>query len=102
MSAANALQKAVFETLAADAPLIALLGGQKIYDGAPRNAEAPYLHLGEFSARDWSTATEAGWRFHSRWSPGRGRRDAPRELPSPSACARCCTTRRSISTGSGW
>jgi hypothetical protein len=60
MSAANALQKAVFEALAADATLTALLGGVRIYDGAPRNAEAPYLHLGEFSARDWSTATETG------------------------------------------
>jgi hypothetical protein len=50
----------VFAALSADATLVALLGGAKVYDGAPRNAEAPYVHLGEFTARDWSTGTEAG------------------------------------------
>ncbi|MGH6922552.1 MAG: DUF3168 domain-containing protein [Propylenella sp.] len=58
--AARALQEAVFSTLAGDAELTTLLGGAKVYDGAPRNAEAPYVHLGEANARDWSTATEAG------------------------------------------
>ena len=58
--AAEALQEAVFETLSGDATLTAMLGGAKVYDGAPRNAEAPYVHLGEATARDWSTATEAG------------------------------------------
>jgi hypothetical protein len=57
---AEALQKAVFATLAGDATLAGLLGGAKVYDGAPRNAAAPYVHLGELVARDWSTATEAG------------------------------------------
>ena len=60
MSAAQALQEAVFAALSADAPLVALLGGAKVFDGAPRNAEAPYVHLGEVVARDWSTATETG------------------------------------------
>ena len=60
MSAARALQAAVFDAIVADAPLVALLGGTKVFDGAPRNAEAPYVHLGEIVARDWSTATEAG------------------------------------------
>jgi len=60
MSAARALQEAVFAALSADAALEALLGGERVFDGAPRNAEASYVHLGEFSARDWSTATEAG------------------------------------------
>lgn len=60
MSAARALQEAVFAMLAGDAALAALLGGARVYDGAPRNAEAPYVHLGEMNARDWSTATEAG------------------------------------------
>ena len=60
MSAARALQEAVFAALSADAPLTALLGGAKVFDGAPRNAEAPYVHLGEIVARDWSTATEVG------------------------------------------
>ena len=60
MSAARALQEAVFAELSTDAALEALLGGEKVFDGAPRNAEAPYVHLGEFSTRDWSTSTEAG------------------------------------------
>lgn len=60
MSAARALQEAVFETLVADASLGTLLGGPKVFDGASRNADAPYVHLGEVIARDWSTATEEG------------------------------------------
>ena len=60
MSAARALQEAVFAALSADAELETLLGGANIFDGAPRNAEAPYVHLGELSERDWSTATEPG------------------------------------------
>jgi hypothetical protein len=60
MSAARALQEAVYAALIADGDLEDLLGGAKVFDGAPRNAAAPYVHLGEVSARDWSTATEAG------------------------------------------
>jgi hypothetical protein len=60
MSAARALQEAVFSALTGDAGLTALLGGARIHDGAPRNAAAPYLHLGEVSERDWSTATDHG------------------------------------------
>jgi hypothetical protein len=60
MSAARALQAAVFETLADDASLVALLGGPHVFDGAARNAVSPYVHLGEVTERDWSTATEAG------------------------------------------
>lgn len=60
MSAARALQEAVFDALVADATLEALIAGAKIFDAVPRNAEAPYVQIGEFSARDWSTATEAG------------------------------------------
>jgi len=60
VSAATALQERVFATLADDAALATLLGGAKVFDGAPRNAAAPYVHLGEIAARDWSTGTEAG------------------------------------------
>jgi hypothetical protein len=58
--AAEALQRAVFAALSADAGLQALLGGPHVFDGAPRNAAAPYVHLGEMAARDWSTATDEG------------------------------------------
>ena len=79
MSAAEALQAAVFATLSADATLTTLLGGAKIYDGAPRNAEAPYVHLGEVTARDWSTATESGTEIAFAivaWSREPGRSEA--------------------------
>jgi Protein of unknown function (DUF3168) len=56
----RALQEAVSAALSADATLAALLGGANVFDGAPRNQPAPYVHLGELNARDWSTATEAG------------------------------------------
>jgi hypothetical protein len=58
--AALALQRAVFTVLAGDGELATLLGGAHVFDGAPRNAVAPYVHLGETVARDWSTATDAG------------------------------------------
>jgi hypothetical protein len=79
MSAAVALQQAVFSTLAGDAALSALIGGARLYDGAPRNAAAPYVHLGEFVLRDWSTATEAGLELRFEvvaWSAEPGRSEA--------------------------
>jgi hypothetical protein len=79
MSAALALQEAVFAALLADAALIALLGGARVYDGAPRNAASPYVHLGEISSRDWSTATEAGFEVRFEvvvWSTQPGRAEA--------------------------
>lgn len=60
LSATAALQKAIFTALAGDGGLIALLGGVRIYDGAPRDAPAPYVHIAEAQERDWSTSTEAG------------------------------------------
>ena len=76
MSAARALQEAVFSALAGDAALSALLGGPRVYDGTPRNAEAPYVHLGKMDARDWSTATETGAEIEFEvvaWSRAPGR-----------------------------
>ena len=59
-SSARALQEAVFSALSADAALTALIGAGQVHDGPPRNAAAPYVHLGEMTARDWSTSTEGG------------------------------------------
>ena len=76
---ARALQEAVFATLSADAALLALLGGAHVYDGAPRNAAAPYVHLGELTERDWSTATDAGVEISFAvvaWSREPGRAEA--------------------------
>ena len=72
----RALQEAVFSTLSGDATLEALLGGANVFDGAPRNQAAPYVHLGELNARDWSTATEAGTEINFAvvaWSRTEGR-----------------------------
>lgn len=76
MSAARELQEAVFAALVADAELEDLIGGAKVFDRVPRNAEAPYVHLGEIAARDWSTATEDGAEIVfaiSVWSRAEGR-----------------------------
>lgn len=54
------LQKAVYDALSADADLIALLGGARIYDHVPRGAAFPYITFGPSTTRDWSTGTEKG------------------------------------------
>ena len=72
----RALQEAIFSTLAGDATLQTLLGGANVFDGAPRKQAAPYVHLGELTARDWSTATEAGTEINFAvvaWSRTEGR-----------------------------
>jgi hypothetical protein len=55
-----ALRKALLTRLSGDAPLLALLGGAKIYDEAPRAAEPPYVLFAEVQARDWSTSDSRG------------------------------------------
>ena len=55
-----ALQKGIFAKLSADTAVVACLGGQHIYDDVPRNAEFPYLTLGQSALVDWSTGTEYG------------------------------------------
>jgi uncharacterized protein DUF3168 len=55
MSAASlALRAALYQRLAADVALTALLGGPRIYDEAPRGAVPPYVALGPIAARDLS------------------------------------------------
>lgn len=71
-----ALQEAVFARLSGDAELIGLLGGPNVFDGPPRNAAAPYVHLGEIDVRDWSTAGDPGWEIRFAlvvWSSEGGR-----------------------------
>lgn len=79
MSASHELQKAIYQALAADAALTALLGGAKVYDAVPQSAKFPYVALGRASMRDWSTGTEEG-REHSIvldvWSRAAGTREA--------------------------
>ena len=54
------LQKAVFQILAGDNALAALLGGAKIFDHAPADVRFPYVTFGRTSVYDWSTDTESG------------------------------------------
>ena len=59
-SAVIALRKAVRAALITDAPLLALLGGAKIYDEAPRDALTPYVTFGDALARELSTSLYPG------------------------------------------
>lgn len=59
-SPALALRAAIHAALLADGPLAALLGGPKVFDAPPRDANFPFVALGEAVVADWSTATERG------------------------------------------
>ncbi len=50
-----ALRKAIRAHLLADAALVTTLGGEKVYDEAPRNAEPPYVLFDDAQMRDWSS-----------------------------------------------
>jgi hypothetical protein len=77
-SAAWALQQAIFARLSADAALLALLGGPRVYDDVPQGAAFPYLTLGQSVARDWSTGSDDGSEHiltvHA-WSKAGGKRE---------------------------
>lgn len=76
-----ALQQAIFTRLAADAGVLALLGGApRIHDDVPQgNAAFPYITFAETTVRDWSTASEDGAEhivtLHA-WSRAAGAREA--------------------------
>ena len=77
-SASFALQKAVFATLTANASVVAVLGGARVYDEVPVRGEFPYLTFGQTTERDWSTGTDLGhehiFTLHV-WSRARGRKE---------------------------
>lgn len=80
MTAASAdLQKAMFAALTANAALIALMGGARIFDRAPTDAAFPFVTFGRASVFDWSTSTEDGLEhlvtLHV-WSKAKGRKEA--------------------------
>jgi len=77
------LQKAVYGALVADAALVALLGGARVYDEVPRGAAFPYVSFGPSNVRDWSTGTETGAEhlFTLRaWSKAGGEKEVHRVL----------------------
>lgn len=55
-----ALRKSALAHLLADATLLAALGGAKIFDAPPREAQPPWIAFGETRLRDWSTADARG------------------------------------------
>jgi hypothetical protein len=57
-----ALRAAIRTRLVADAALLALLGGPRVYDEAPRGIDPPYVIFGDVTADDWSTGDIAGHR----------------------------------------
>ena len=75
MSSAVELQRAVFQALAGDAALAALVGA-RIFDYAPAKVPFPYITFGHTSIYDWSTGTESGteqlFTLHV-WSKAKGK-----------------------------
>jgi hypothetical protein len=59
-TASWALQKAIHAALTSDPPLLALLGGPRVWDDVPRGAAFPYVTFGPSATRDWSTGGEPG------------------------------------------
>lgn len=55
-----ALRKAIRARLLDDPALISALGGEKVFDEAPRNAEPPYALFAETQMRDWSADLSRG------------------------------------------
>jgi hypothetical protein len=60
MSAAGALQKAVFAKLAGDAVLTALIGPDGVHDHLQARSHRPCVFIAGIDSRDASTASEEG------------------------------------------
>jgi hypothetical protein len=76
---ANALQKAIYAALSADAALTALLGEGRILDRQPVDRHLPHVLFGPWRIEDWSTGTEAGAEHVfdiEIWTDDNGRRRA--------------------------
>ncbi len=77
-SASWSLQRAIYEVLVADATILGLLGGERIFDAVPDNSAFPYVTIGQASVADWGTGTEAGEEHRLTlhvWSRAAGRRE---------------------------
>ncbi len=78
-SAGWEMQKALYQRLASDTQLIALLGGAKIYDDVPRGVALPYVTIGESTIRNWDTGSENGHEHLvtvTAWTRANGAREA--------------------------
>lgn len=79
MSAAQALQKAIFDRLSNHAPLTALVGAAGITDRLMERPAAPLVVIAGIDSADRSTATEAGEEHVVTleiWSEAAGHRQA--------------------------
>jgi hypothetical protein len=78
-AASAALRAAIHDALSADATLVSLLGGPKVYDEPPRSAVFPYVTLGEARIADYSSGSEPGEEHQltlHAWSRQGGHREA--------------------------
>lgn len=78
-TAAVALRAAVHDALNADATLVALLGGAKVYDEPPASTDFPYVTMGEARVTDFSAGDAPGEEHHLTlhgWSRQGGHREA--------------------------
>ncbi len=78
-AATVALRAAIHDALVGDAALAAALGGHRVYDAPPRDAEFPYVTLGDARVTD-ASADEAPTQEHQltlhAWSRKGGHREA--------------------------
>jgi hypothetical protein len=78
-AASVALRAAVSNALNANAALVTLLGGAKVYDEPPRSAAFPYVTLGEARIADYSadeTPSEEHQMTLHAWSRQGGQHEA--------------------------
>jgi hypothetical protein len=76
-SPALALQTGLRAALLADSSLLTALGGEQVFDDVPREAQFPYITIGDIDTRDWSTQTSRGHEHTVTvhlWSRYRGRK----------------------------
>ena len=79
MSAASALQKAIFARLVGDAALSALVGGEGVTDRRLAAPASPIVVIAGIDSADHSTGTEAGEEHVvtlEAWSQASGHREA--------------------------
>lgn len=79
MSPIVALKTAFRQHLLAHAPLVAALGGPRVYDEVPRAVAAPYVAFAEATARENGTSSDRGHLVEMTlhvWSKQGGSREA--------------------------
>ena len=78
MTESAALHAAIYAALA-ESEALGELVGSRVFDAPPRDADFPYLTVGEWAVVDWSTGTEAGTEHHltvHAWSRAGGKAES--------------------------